>query len=188
MKILMIALALCSSAFADTAVPFGGYAAPGQPYWFRTYPTAPYREIWSAEILVKDLDASLPMITAAVQKGGGALTQPLERFISSRTDKTQQVTFSVPGKKAKALVKALRKLGDISEPAVSPQGAPIPIDEVHAKIAKILKEKTEHAAELAKVPAAAAAEEEILEHLMLVEDVAKRADTDVRLNLLVKQK
>jgi len=46
----------------------------------------------------------------------------------------------------------------------------------------------EHAAELAKVPAAAAAEEEILEHLLMVEEVGARVVTEARFNLTVRQK
>jgi hypothetical protein len=51
-----------------------------------------------------------------------------------------------------------------------------------------LKEKSEHGVDLARVPAAAAAEEEILEHLLMVEEVAQRAETEIRFNLLLRQK
>jgi len=187
MRILLIALALCAPAFAEEAVPFNASQLPG-PYWFRVYSTAPYLEIWSAEISVKDFDKDEAKIVAAVEKNGGALTAPLSAFIASRTEHSQQIVFSVPGKKTKAVIKALRKVGEMADPSITPQGSRIPLAEVRAKIDTLMKEKTQHAAELAKVPAAAAAEEEILEHLLLVEEVGKRPDVDVRLNLLVKQK
>ena len=85
-------------------------------------------------------------------------------------------------------LKSLRALGEMADPAVRPMGVPIPIDEVRAKIAVMMKEKTDRAAELARVPAAAAAEEEILEHLLMVEELTQRSVVEVRFNLLVRQK
>jgi hypothetical protein len=185
MRRLLAAVLLCAPAAAGAldAAPSGG-----QPYWFKFYSTAPYAEIWTGELVVKDADRALPKVVEAVEKSGGKLSQPLSTFAGSAKDHQQQLTFSIPGKKTKALLKAMRKLGTLAEPAVRPMGAPIPLDEVRAKIDKMMKERTEHAAELAKVPAASAAEEEILEHLLMVEEVAQRTDTEVRFNLLVRQK
>jgi hypothetical protein len=162
--------------------------APGQPYWFKTYSTAPYSEIWTGDLALKDFSRDLLKAVDAVQKNGGTLTQELKNFVSSTKDPSQQLTFTLPKKNAPALLKALRKLGDMKDPAVRAMGVPIPLDEVRAKIAVMMKEKSERGAELARVPAAAAAEEEILEHLLMVEELAARVDVEVRFNLLVRQK
>jgi hypothetical protein len=188
MKTILLIAALCSPLSAATVPSFDVAPRNGEPYWFKSYSTAPYKEIWSAELTVKNLDAGLPKIVEAIQKNGGVLDQPPSNSASSVTEHTQQLILSVPGKKSKGLVKALRKLGTMFDPTIRPQGAPIPIDEIRSKISVLMKEKSEHAADLAKVPAAAAAEEEILEHLLLVSEVAERTDTQIRVNLLVKQK
>jgi len=163
-------------------------ASPGDPYWFKTYSTAPYREIWTGDLALKNFARDMPNVVAAIKADGGTWAQPLSTFVSSRKDQSQQVVFSIPITKAKELVKALRGLGDMSDPAVRVTGAPIPLDEVRAKIAVMMKEKTDHGAELAKVPAAAAAEEEILEHLLMVEEVGARVVVEARFDLTVRQK
>ncbi|MFI5362838.1 MAG: hypothetical protein ACHQ49_12770 [Elusimicrobiota bacterium] len=160
----------------------------GEPYWFKTYSTAPYAEIWTGDLALKHFARDLPKIVKAIENNGGALTQPLANFVSSQKDQTQQLSFSLPRDRAQALLKAFRTMGDMAEPAVRPMGTPIPIKEVRAKIDVMMKEKTDHGAELARVPAAAAAEEEILEHLLLVEELSSRAVSELRFNLLVRQK
>jgi hypothetical protein len=163
-------------------------AHTGNPYWFKTYSTAPYQEIWSGSLALKNFTRDLPEVVKAIGASGGALTQPLGNFVANAKDKTQQLTFSLPKESAPNLLKSLRKLGDMPDPLVRATGAPIPLKEVRAKIAVMMKEKTDHAAELAKVPAAAAAEEEILEHLLMVEEVGARTAVEVRFNLTVSQK
>ena len=160
----------------------------GDPYWFKTYSTAPYKEIWTGDLALKNFDHDLPNVVREIEGNGGVLTQPLKNFVSNPKERTQQITFSLPRDHAKALIKSLRALGDMPDPSVSPMGVPIPVDEVRAKIAVLMKEKTDRAADLARVPAAAAAEEEILEHLLMVEELASRVVVEVRFNLSVRQK
>ena len=160
----------------------------GAPYWFKTYSTAPYKEIWTGALALKDFERDLPKVVRAIEANGGALTQPLANFVSSAKDHTQQIVFSVPRDHAQALIKSLRALGDMPDPAMSRTGESIPLDEVRAKISVMMKEKSDHAADLARVPAAAAAEEEILEHLLMVEELAERVVVEVRFNLSVRQK
>jgi hypothetical protein len=161
-------------------------AHTGNPYWFKTYSTAPYGEIWTGNLAIKDYAGRLPKALEAIKADGGVLDQPLGTFVSSPN--SIQLSFSLPRKNVPALLKALRKLGDMPEPAKRVTGEPIPIKEVREKIDAMMKEKTDHAADLARVPAAAAAEEEILEHLLLVDEVAKRVDSEARFNLSVRQK
>ena len=184
---LIPAVVKSSSTPVTMAAPALDGAHSGDPYWFKTYSTAPYKEIWTGDLALKHF-SDLPKVAKAITANGGALTQPLGNFVSSAKDQTQQLTFSVPLKSTKALLKALRKLGDMPDPAVRAMGAPIPIEEVRAKIAVMMKEKSERGADLAKVPAAAAAEEEILEHLLMVEELADRVVVEARFNLTVRQK
>ena len=192
---LLAAFAAAKTRLEPAAVTLPSSPAPqlqgahsGEPYWFKTYSTAPYSEIWTGELALKNFARDLPEVVKAIEANGGALTQPLADFVSSRKDQLQQMSFSLPRKNKKALLKALRKLGVMEDPAVRPMGVPIPIDEVRAKIATIMKEKTDRSAELSRVPAAAAAEEEILEHLLMVEEVSSRVVVEARVNLLVRQK
>ena len=156
-----------------------------KPYWLKTYSLAPYRETWSGEISVKTLSVALPKVAAAIEKGGGHLTQPLANFVAASTE--QQLSVIVPLKKSKALLAALRKIGKCPEPAVRSLGAPIPLDEVRAKLARLTKEKTENMAALAQVPAAAEAVDEMIEHLANVEAVARTTDGEVLWNFTVKE-
>jgi hypothetical protein len=199
-KVLAVVVLLAASASAaPQLVPATATPAPspapqlegahsGGPYWFKTYSTAPYKEIWSGDLSLRNFERDLPKAVAAIQGNGGVLTQPLANFVSSRKDKTQQIVFTVPRKSAEALLKSLRALGDLPNPKVQTTGVPIPLDEVRAKITVMMKEKTDRAAELARVPAAAAAEEEILEHLLMVEEVAAHAVVEVRFDMTVRQK
>jgi hypothetical protein len=163
-------------------------AHTGNPYWFKTYSTAPFKEIWTGDLTLKDFAKDLPKVVKAIEANGGALTQPLGNLVSSRKDQSQQLIFSLPRDNAKTLLKSLRKLGDMPDPAVRAMGVPIPLDEVRAKIAVMMKEKSEHGADLARVPAASAAEEEILEHLLMVEELGSRVVVEARFNLTVSQK
>jgi len=196
--VLVVALA-ASAAAAPQLAPATATPAPspapqlegahsGAPYWFKTYSTAPYKEIWTGDLALINFERDLPKAVAAIEGNGGVLTQPLANFVSSRKDKTQQIVFSFPRKNAAALLKSLRTLGDLPDPKVQAVGAPIPLDEVRAKIAVMMKEKTDRSAELARVPAAAAAEEEILEHLLMVEEIASHVVVEVRFDMTVRQK
>lgn len=186
MKIILL-LTAAAAAFAASPAP----DAPrmSEPYWTKAYSTAPYKEIRTGELALRSWDNDLPKFVAAIEKNGGKLDQPLTTAVVSIPGKSLQTSFSAPGKKIDGVLKALKKLGELSDLAVRPMGTPIPLDEIRVKIDRIMKEKSAHGAELAKVPAAAEAQEEVLEQLLLVEEVAKHgADAEIRVNLLVKQK
>lgn len=161
-------------------------AAPHpRPYWTKTYSLAPYHETWSGDLAVKSLPSAMPKVVAAIEKSGGRLTQPLALFAASSTE--QQLSLTIPRKKSKELLAALRKLGKAADPAVRPRGEPIPLDEVREKLAILMKEKTEKWGALAQTPAAAEAVDEMLEHLANVEAVASSTDGEVLWNLTVKE-
>ncbi len=183
MTIVLLAAFLASSA-PSAATP----AARAGNYWFKTYSTAPFKEFWSAELSVTDFALSMPKVLTAIERAGGKLTQPLRNFASSSKDGFQQLSFALPRAGAKSLLKTLRRLGEMPDPVVRPASAPIPVDEVKAKIALLMKERSEHPEALAKVPATSAAAEEILEHLLMVDSVAGHAGAEVLFDLQVKRK
>jgi hypothetical protein len=168
------------------AVSVAAAPAPhAKPYWIKTYSLAPYHETWSGDITVKKLAATLPKIVAALENGGGRLTQPLANFVGSETEK--QMSLVVPQKKSKALLAALRKLGKMPDPAVRANGAAIPLDEVREKLARLTKERAEKQAALGQAPAAAEAVDEMIEHLSNVEAVARTTDGEILWNITVKE-
>lgn len=177
----MIKLALLF-ALSASAAP----APHAKPYWMKNYSLAPYRETWTGELAVKKVDETLPKLVAAVEKNGGHLVQPLANSVGAASE--QQVSLIVPLPKAKALLAALRKLGKAADPAVRPHGEKIPLDEVRAKIAALTFEKNEKWGALAQTPAASEAVDEMLEHLVTVEAVARATDGEVLWNLTVKEK
>ncbi len=179
-------LAASAPAVAARPAPSAGAPRSGPPYWFKTYSTAPYKEFWSGTLTVKDFARALPAVEAAVKTEDGTFTAPLGDFAGSGRDRVQQLSFTLPLDRARALLARLRRLGDLPPPGVRASGAPIPLQEVREKIARIMKEKEEHAADLARVPAAAEAQEEILEHLLLVEAVAQSVRPRAYFDLTVR--
>ena len=172
-------LLLLAVAAAAAPVPHA------KPYWLKTYSLAPYRETWSGDLSVKKLDAALPKLVAAIEKGGAHLTQPLANFAGTSTE--QQLSVIVPLKKSKALLTALRKLGKCPDPMVRSSGGPIPLEEVREKLGRLTKEKTENKVALGQTPVAAEAVDEMIEHLANVEAVARSTDGEVLWNLTVKE-
>lgn len=172
--------ALLLLAAAASAAP----VARERPYWTKQYPLTPYQETWTGALAVKTLDAALPKVVAAVERNDGRLTQPLANFARSKTE--QQLSLTVPLKKSKRLLKALRKLGKMDEPAVRGYGAPVPLDEVRAKIDALAKERKERATEYERTPAAAEAVDELIERLSSVESVARANAGVVLWNVTVR--
>lgn len=181
----MIAALLLAAALPARAATAPAPVARPRPYWMKSYSLAPYRETWSGDLSVKKLDAALPKVVSAVEKNGGKLTQPLKNFAGSSTE--QQLSLTVPLKKSKGLLAALRKLGAGLDPAVRPAGAPIPLDEVREKLGKLTKERTENPVAFAQTPVAAEAVDEMIEHLANVEAVARSTDGEVLMNLTIRE-
>lgn len=155
-------------------------------YWLKEYSLSPYREYWTVDAEVKNFEKDLPTAIEAVRKSGGRFTQPVESFASSRESKIQQLSLAISREGAKKLLKTLRKLGPTGEPRVRMEMNQIPAKEVKEKSDRLIKEKTENAAELARLPAAASLLDEALERLMFYEELAKKTDSEVLFNLTVR--
>jgi hypothetical protein len=178
--LLLVTLACAATAPAAEFVP-----GRREPNWLKAYPVTPFREFWTGDLQVKALDKAVPAIVALVEKSGASLTQGLDSYISS--DKSKQLSISIPQKKAKEFLKALQKQGVMEEPRTQ-QGLPRPnADELRAKIDRLIKERVTKKAALAEVPATAEASEEILEQLLNAEALAKKTEDAVLLNLTVRE-
>lgn len=180
--LLLLASAAAASSTAPSARP---PEVRERPYWLKTYSLAPYREAWRSDLSVKKLDAALPKVVAAIEKNGGRLTQPLANFARSADE--QQLSVVVPLKKAKTLLAALRKLGKMEEPFMRPQAERIPLAQVREKLARLLKEKAEGQRELSRLPAAAEALDEMIEHLSNAEAAARSEGDEALWNMTVKE-
>jgi hypothetical protein len=191
----VLALALAARAAAAPAAYSHSYSTaplavpppPKAPYWLKEYSVAPRQESWNATLTVKSLDRDLPKVLEAISAAGGALTQEPKSFVASAANHTQQLVLVVPRGRAQALLKRWRKLGELPAPAESSPQAPVPVDEVRKKIDRLMKERVERAADLAKLPVALELEDEVLERLLLVEEVAREGGS-VRVDLLVRQR
>ncbi|MEK7858891.1 MAG: hypothetical protein AAB320_07075 [Elusimicrobiota bacterium] len=160
---------------------------PSPVQWLRTYSLAPYKEHWALDAEVKDLSKDLPKLLKAFAKAGAVLTQPLEQFPASKTEGSQQLSFHTSALGGQAALKALQKIAKAAPPRVRYTAEPVPLAEVKDKISKLMVERKEHGAALAKTPATSALAEEMLEHLLTVESVRERTDNEVLINVTVRQ-
>jgi hypothetical protein len=177
------AAAVAASTAAATGLP-----APKAPYWLKPYSTSPIEESWNAALTVKDLDADLPKVVQAVSDEGGVLTQDLKSFVSSKADHTQQLMLTLPRARTKALFKKWARIGDLHDPEKRATDTRIPADEIKVKIDRLMKERVERAKDLDALPIAREIEDEILERLLLVEDVARTEGGAAHIDVLVRQR
>lgn len=175
-------LASCVIA-SPPATPIGA----GQPYWLKVYSVSPYKEFWTADLVCPRLNSDKTAILRAIEKAGGKLTQPLSNFASNQKEPFQQLSFSVSRAGAETLRKSFKKFGVLSEINIRPSGISVPLDEIKIKIDKLMKEKAEHAGQLAQVPVAAAIADEALEHLLMVEEMSRKQESEILFNLTLRQ-
>lgn len=180
MRTLAAALLLSSPALSQ-AKP----AAPVDAYWTKSYVVPHCRETWTAELIVKDLDAGVDATVKAIETEKGRLTAGLANFVGSQSSK--QLSFSIPVGKADALVKKLKKIGAMAEPAKHPYFPPFPKDELRSKIMQLERERKDAAEALAKAPVAAQLLNETLGQLRGVEAASIEADKLIRFNLTLKK-
>lgn len=155
-------------------------------HWMKTHALAPYGESWNSELVVADLAAALPEVEKAVTKAGGRLVQPLS--VMAAGEGVQQVMLTVEPKRAKALTKALRKLGTLGEPRVSASQLASETLDIKEKLAALLKERSEQEAAYRKIPATAQAVDEIIAHLTDAQAAATAGRSAVLWNLTVRRR
>ncbi len=158
-----------------------------RPYWLKTYNLTPHRVTWTVTLSLRDFDRDAGRVAALVVENGGVLAAKPSGFVSDRRAKQSQLVFSAPHARAERALKKLGALGRVSRPVVGVVGEAIPEAEVARKIDRLLKERTEHAAELRKMPQIRAAVDEILESLFRAQQAAQDDERTVRVDLLVRQ-
>lgn len=193
MKLLLLALAAAASAAMprdnkekmslDTSL-----LTPPPVQWIKIYPLSPYKEHWSLDLEVKDYEKDTQKIVTLFEKAGATLTQPLDLFPTSRTERNRQVSFRGSLKSAQAALKKLGKAATILEMRQRPAAEPVSLAEVNGKIEKLVADRKAHEAELARMPAVSVVVEELLGHLLNVRAVQERTDSEVLINISIKEK
>jgi hypothetical protein len=175
MRLLAASLALVLAA-----------AQAGAAHWMKTHALAPYGESWNSELVVADLAAAQPPGGKGGGKAGGKLVQPLALMAAG--EGVQQVSLVVDPKRTKALTKALRKLGALTEPRVHRSQLAAEALDVKEKLAALLKERSEQEAAYKKIPATAQAVDEIIAHLTDAQAAATAGRSAVLWNLTVRRR
>lgn len=192
MRLLLLALAAFASAapaqdkekmLLNTAL-----LTPPPVQWLKIYALSPFKEHWSLDLEVKDYEGDTRKIVALFEKAGASLTQPLELFPLSRTEKSRQMSFRSSLKAAQAAVKKVGKAAKIADLRQRPAAEPVSLAEVEAKIERLSADRRDHEAALAKMPALSAVVEELLGHLLNVRAVQSRTDSEVLINISIKEK
>lgn len=157
-------------------------------YWLKTYSLSPFKEHWTVTVAVKDLGRDLPRIRDEFSKVKAQLRQSFENYATSKAERSQQLSYRLSGPAAKTILKKLKKMGAVDQALVRPELDLPPLDEVKAKIGKLIAVKKNHAALLKRMPDVAAIVDEILEHLLFVEHLQEDDGSAVLLNITVRQK
>lgn len=186
-------LALCGAA---AAAPSGSKPpdlndkllfTPSPTPWLKIYVLQPYREFWSLSVELKDMEKDLPRLQREVEKVGGALTVPIQNLAASPQSRHMQMSWRLPHKSGKPLLKALRKFATVPDPLVRPPAEPIPLSEVQAKLARLSAEREAAREALKTLPAVLGLVEEMLEHLKLAQSVGEKAQDLILVNMTVRE-
>ncbi len=160
---------------------------PSSDYWLKKYDLSPVKETWSLEVRVKDFPRDLPRVEEAFAKGGAATTQARELFIGSAADRSQQLSYRLSRAGMKKVRDALKKFSTGPKPIIRRPFEPVPLAEVKAKIDKLDALKRGRAADLAALAPMDAVVDELLAHLVLVRTIQERTDSEVQVNLTVRE-
>lgn len=156
--------------------------------WTKTYSLAPYREFWTFDVDVKDYNKDLPKVIALLEKSGAQATVSPALMAHGADLKSQQLSYKIPAKQGHEFLKKLEKLGRFSAPKIIHSGEPISLPEVKEKLAKLTAERDAHPHDLALMPSIALMVDEMIQHLCAVKQVRESVDTQVMLNLTVREK
>lgn len=161
--------------------------APMTSPWLKVYPLSPFKANWSFDADIKDIDKGLPKLLKAFEKAGAHLTQPLEYFPSSRHEKSQQLSFRASFKGAQACEKYLRKNAQVTRAWQRPTNELVSLAEVNDKIERLAAERKAYETQLSSMPAVSSLVEELLGHLLSVKAIQERTDSEVLINLMLKE-
>lgn len=202
MRMIVLILALAAGPLraaepnSKDKSPFPGAAeadskdlvSPAPVDWTRLYSLAPYREVWTLTVDVKQYEKGLPQVLKAFEDAKVKLTMPLSEFPHGAEAKSQQLSYKLTEKIGRGLVKKLQKIGTVAGPKITHTGEPVNLDEVSDKLAKLTADKSAHSTELAQMPSVSAMVDEMIQHLSAVKQVRESVDTEVLLNMTVREK
>ena len=136
---------------------------------------------------VKDFPRDLPRVEEAFAKGGAATTQARELFHRQRGGPFPAVELPpLPGRHEKSPGRP-KKFSTGPKPIIRRPFEPVPLAEVKAKIDKLDALKRGRAADLAALAPMDAVVDELLAHLVLVRTIQERTDSEVQVNLTVRE-
>jgi hypothetical protein len=162
--------------------------SPAPVDWTRLYSLAPYREVWTLTVDVKQYDKGLPDVLKIFDDANVKLTIPLTEFPHGAEAKSQQLSYKLTEKIGRGLLKKLQKIGAVTGPKITHAGEPVNLAEVSDKLAKLTADKSAHSTELAQMPSVSAMVDEMIQHLSAVKQVRESVDTEVLLNMTVREK
>src|SRR3989338_944303 len=191
--LLVFTLSSVSPSWAQDKKPLAERVRPNvdligaeRPYWLKIYYPIPHSEEWTLNLKVRNLKKGLPRILKIFENSGVTLTVPLQN--SAAGAKSQQLTYKLSDKAGRESLRGLGKIASFEAPRVRLAAESTPLAEIKAKIDKLLPERAAHAKELAGMPAISGLADEMLEHLLLVEAMAKKKEIQVLLNITVEEK
>lgn len=160
---------------------------PSPAPWLKVYVLQPYGEFWSLSVELKNMEKDLPRLRQALEKAGGALTVPIQNLAASPESRQLQMSWRLPKKGGKGLLKAIRRFAKAADPVVRPPFEPIPLPEVRAKLDALSAERERNREAFGRMPAALGLVEETLDHLRLAHDVGEKARELILLNVAVRE-
>lgn len=156
--------------------------------WIKTYSLSPYNEMWNLSVTVKNLDKDLPKIIKVLEAQGAVANIPIGQSVGSSTDKSQQLSYKLSEKAAKGALIKLKKFDPKVSPRMTHNGELVDLAEVGEKLDKLTTERNLHRAELQAMPGIAAMADEMIQHLATVKKVRETVETQVLLNMTVREK
>jgi hypothetical protein len=156
--------------------------------WIKTYSLSPYSELWSLALNVKDFQNDLPKVMKILEKAGATFTIPVAQSVGSAADRSQQLSYKLSEKAAKEALKKLKKFDPKAEPRMMHNGELVNLSEIAEKLDKLTNERNMHRVELNAMPSISAMVDEMIQHLSMVLKVRETVDTQVLLNMTVRER
>ncbi|MBI3551065.1 MAG: hypothetical protein HY077_00990 [Elusimicrobia bacterium] len=161
--------------------------APSPVDWIKTYSLSPYSEHWSLTLAVKNFESDLPKGMKILEAAKATLTMPAGQSVGSVSDKSQQLSYRLSENSAKDVLIKLKKLDPRVQPKIMHNGELVNLGEVGQKLDKLTVERNGHRGELQSMPSIATMADEMIQHLTMVKQVREKVETQVLLNMTIRQ-
>ncbi|MBI2362806.1 MAG: hypothetical protein HYV15_05430 [Elusimicrobia bacterium] len=187
--LVLLALApLCARA-AETAQPGPAAWAQAVPggFWMKRYPERRYGALWHLELSAKDFAAARARIEDVLGRRRGASTVPAASQVGSDTVRYLQWSYVFSRKDAEKAAADLKKAGTPRREGRQENLQGAADAEIASKLERLKAERTAAGTLFERLPATAAAVEEIAEHLEAVLGAWEASEDKVLLNLSLEQ-